>query len=89
MQETWVQPLGQEDPWRREWQPTPVFLPGESHGQGTLASYSPWCRKELDTTEVAEHTCTHKYVVAGMGVQGSFDHGSWVPFSWVVWLQGS
>ena len=29
-------------PWRREWQPTPVFLPGESHGQRSLAGYSPW-----------------------------------------------
>ena len=33
MQETQVQSVGQEDPWRREWLPTPVFLPGESHGQ--------------------------------------------------------
>ena len=38
-------------PWRRAWQPTPVFLPGESHGQRSLVGYSPWCRKELDTTE--------------------------------------
>ena len=38
-------------PWRRAWQPTPVFLPGESHGQRCLAGYSPWGRKELDTTE--------------------------------------
>ena len=34
------------------WQPTPVFLPGESHGQRSLAGYSPWGCKELDTTEV-------------------------------------
>ena len=40
-QETLVWPLGLEDPWRREWQPTPVFLSGESHGQRTLAGYSP------------------------------------------------
>ena len=33
VQETWVQFLGREDPWRRAWQPTAVFLPGESHGQ--------------------------------------------------------
>ena len=46
-----VVPLGQEDPWRRAWQPTPVFLPGESHGQRSLGGYSPWCCKELDTTE--------------------------------------
>ena len=50
MQETRVQTLGLI-PWRREWQRTPVFLPGEFHGQRSLESYSPWCRKELDMTE--------------------------------------
>ena len=35
-------------PWRREWQPPPVHLPGESHGQRSLAGYSPQGRKELD-----------------------------------------
>ena len=39
-------------PWRREWQPTPVLLPGESHGLRSLAGYSPWGHKELDMTEV-------------------------------------
>ena len=38
-------------PWRREWQPTPVFLPGKFHGQRNLAGYSPWGCKESDTTE--------------------------------------
>ena len=38
MQEIWVWSLGGEDPQRRAWQPTPVFLPGESHGQRSLAS---------------------------------------------------
>ena len=38
-------------PWRREWQPTPVFLPGEFHGQRSLAGYIQWGPKELDTTE--------------------------------------
>ena len=37
--------------WRRKWQPTPVFLPGESHGQRSLTDYSPWGRKESDMTE--------------------------------------
>ena len=37
--------------WRKAWRPTPVFLPGESHGQRTLVGYSPWCHAELDTTE--------------------------------------
>ena len=37
--------------WRRKWQPTPVFLPGESQGQGSLVSCRLWGRTELDTTE--------------------------------------
>ena len=43
-------------PWRRAWQPTPVFLPRESHGQRSLAGYSPWGCKELGTTEATYHT---------------------------------
>ena len=38
-------------PWRRKWQPTPVLFPGESHGQGSLAGYSPGGRHESDMTE--------------------------------------
>ena len=38
-------------PWRREWQPTPVFLPGEFHGQRSLVGYCPWGHKESDMTE--------------------------------------
>ena len=38
-------------PWRRKWQPTPVLLPGESHGRRNLMGYSPQGRKELDTAE--------------------------------------
>ena len=38
-------------PWRREWQPTPIFLPGESQGQRSLTGYSLWGWKELDMTE--------------------------------------
>ena len=38
-------------PWRREWLRIPVFLPGEFHGQRSLAGYSSWGHKELDTTE--------------------------------------
>ena len=45
----WVQPLG-KIPRRKKWHPTPVFLPGESQGWGSLAGYSPWGHKELDTT---------------------------------------
>ena len=67
MQETRVRSLGQEDPWRRAWQCTPVFLPGESHGQRGLASYSPWGYKKLDTTKRVNtahniHTYTCIYI---------------------------
>ena len=49
--ETWVQSLGDEDTQRRAWQPTPVFWPGEFHGQRSLAGYGPWGHKESDTSE--------------------------------------
>ena len=45
----WVEMI----PWRRKWHPTPVFLPRESHGQRSLAGYSPWDHEGLD---MAEHT---------------------------------
>ena len=41
---------------RREWQPIPVFLPGEFHGQRGLVGYGPWGHKELDRTEETQHT---------------------------------
>ena len=46
--DSWVRKV----PWRRAWPPTPVLLPGESHGQRSLVGYSPWGHKESDTTEV-------------------------------------
>ena len=46
----WVREFG-EIPWRRKWLPTPVFLPGESHGQRSLVGYISWCHKELNITE--------------------------------------
>ena len=45
-QELQVQSLGQEDPLKRKWQPTPIFLPGKYHGQRSLAGYSPRGGKE-------------------------------------------
>ena len=51
VRDTWVKSLGQEDPLKKQWQFTPVFWPEESHGQRTLAGYSPWGCKELDMTE--------------------------------------
>ena len=48
-------------PWRRTWQPTPVFLPGKSHGQSSLAGPVHRVNKESDTTEATEHVCMHKF----------------------------
>ena len=45
-------------PWRRAQQPTPWRMPGKSNGQRTLAAYSPWGHKELDTSEVTQRVRT-------------------------------
>ena len=47
-------------PWKRARPPTPVFLPGESHGQKSLVGYSPQGRTESDTTEVTEPACINE-----------------------------
>ena len=51
MEDPWVGKI----PWRKEWQPTPGFLPGEFHGQRSLVGNSPWGRKESYTTEQLTH----------------------------------
>ena len=56
----WVRKI----PWGRKWQPATVFCPGKSHGQRSLAGYSPWGDKELDTPEwlnTAQHLGLHSY----------------------------
>ena len=60
MPDNWVQSLSWEDPWRRKWQPTPVFLPGESHRQRSLERYSPWSHKKIghNWSNIA---CTHAW----------------------------
>ena len=66
-----LDPWSRKISWRRKWQSTPVFLPGKSNGQRSLAGYSPWGHKELDTTEhtrayththMHTHTHTHIYI---------------------------
>ena len=79
MWEAWVWSLGWEDPWRREWLPTPVFWPGEFHGL-----YSPWSSKELGTTEQLSlslfhfscHRCKHTD-------PQSLCHTWWAQSSWL------
>ena len=73
--------LGCEDPWSRKWQPTPLFLSGKSHGQRSLAGYSPWGYKESAATE-------HKHILI-------LDLPSWLTLLWgqretdtyVMWFQ--
>ena len=50
LQETQVPYMGWITPWKRKWQPTPVFLPGDFHGQRSLVGYSPWGHKVLEMT---------------------------------------
>ena len=74
MQETRVDPQVRNIPRRREWLPTPVFLPGESHGQRRLADYSPWGRKESDTTKPLSRT--HSFtLISGPPCWNSPGHG--------------
>ena len=54
MSETWVQSLGWKEPLDKEWQPTPVFLSGKSHGQRSVMVCSTWGHKESDTTEIQQ-----------------------------------
>ena len=71
MQETWVQSLGQEDPRRRKWQSTLVFLSQKSYRHRSLAGYTPWVHKEWDMTERLNNI---KYQKAGILAP--------VPWSW-------
>ena len=54
MEEPWVGKIL----WRRKWQPPPVFLPGKSHGQRSLAGYSPWSFKECNMPEHTHNSCS-------------------------------
>ena len=56
-------PRSGRSPWRRAWQPTPAFLPEESHGQRSLMGYSPWGCKESDSTEQPRHKTDTKPVL--------------------------
>ena len=67
----------QQIPWKRAQQPTPVFLPGESHGQRSLAVYSPWDHTESDMTEVTSDKTRRRQeskasseVLRQMGMEG-------------------
>ena len=70
-QETQIQSLGWEDSLEKEWQPTPVFLPGKSHDQRSVEGYSPRGPKKSDTT-ARTRACTIKLIVKGLPWLSSF-----------------
>ena len=72
--------------WRRKWQPPPVLLPGESHGQRCLAAYNPWGLKESDTTERLTHTHTHTHTHCFCVPQLSEMFYLIVPFKTEEWM---
>ena len=62
----WVWSLGQEDPWRRKWQPIPVLLPGKFHGQRSLVGYHRWGgRVRHDWTTLLTYFCYLLYIMSG------------------------
>ena len=63
MPETWFQFLGREDPWSWKWQPIPIFVPGKSHGQRSLAGYSPWGHKRARHDSVTNHHHHHSSLI--------------------------
>ena len=70
--------------WRKKWQPTPVFLPGESHRRRSLVGCSPWCHEELDTTEQLHFHFTLSCIGEGNGnplqcscLENPRDGGAW------------
>ena len=65
----WVRKI----PWRGKWKPTPVLLPGASHGQRSLVVYSPWGCEELNMTEVTKHTHTHTHTHTQGDKRTTFD----------------
>ena len=85
VQETWVQSCVRKMPWRRAWQPTPVFLPGESHGQRSLVGSSPQGRRESGMTcqlkgsgEIRNEVATTGDVHVRMNVSRGLNQRRWV-----------
>ena len=79
-QKTWVQSLGPEIPWRMKWQPTPVSLPGKSHGQRNLVGYSPRGRKsQTQLEQLSKHSIFSTFLLPGVSTL------PWGIFLWIWW----
>ena len=65
----WFNPWAGKIPWRRKWLPTPVLLPGKSHGRRSLVGYSPWGRKESDMTEQLHFSMLRAYTYPVISLQ--------------------
>ena len=63
MQETWGRSLGWEDPQEERRQPTPVSLPGKSHGQRSLVGYSPWGHKRIRHDRATKQKNSNKEII--------------------------
>ena len=87
---------------RRQWQPTPILLPGKSHGRRSLVGYSPWGRKELDTTERLHFHFSRPYIGEGNGNPRQFSclenprdrrwaavYGVAQSQTWLMWFSSS
>ena len=84
----WFNPWVEKIPWRRKWQPNPVFLPGKSHGQRSLEGYSPWCcRVRYDwATKQQQKLNVLELFVQGLDVQMlTFMKYGTVSKWWPVW----
>ena len=90
--------------WRRQWQPTPVLLPGKSHGRRSLVGCRPWGRKESDTTEWLHFDFSLLCIGEGNGnplqcfcLEDPKDRGAWLAAvygvaqsrTWLKWLSSS
>ena len=72
-------PWGGKIPWRGKWQPTPVFLPGESHGQRSLVGYSSWGPKESDTIGHIRTGFLYTWCLRTTGLKAH---------EWLLWISG-
>ena len=96
MWETWVESLGWKDPWRREWLLTPVFCPGEFHGQWNLAGYSPWgCKGENWVTFTFQsqaklfHKCfVWKQKILFWNLYENVENIQYLKLSWIITKSG-